>query len=226
MISKHLWHHSLIATTTIGIALTAAYSVINPDVGNHPVADFAFPQNISLASWEYMGNQPIDVSQLDSKENQDRIQSANRYQYQDRNTKLDIEMYYLTDTRGNIESLLQQQTKIAPETLKTQEIKQQDNNYYSLFSDRDRTYLSSCLNPTGNSTVTQKQFSQNLDRRQLNLRLITDWLKGKDSIRDRRCLWITLSIPNDSASFLSPNDILEQAWHNWHQWWQPRFPNL
>ncbi|VEP12229.1 conserved hypothetical protein [Hyella patelloides LEGE 07179] len=226
MIKKNLWHHRLLTTTAIGISLVATYSVINPNAGNHSVATFAFPEQIPLPFWEYRGNQAINVSKLNSEKSQDVIQSANRYQYQENDTRLDIEVYYLTDTRGNVESLLVEQTKITPESLKTQEIEQQDNGYYSIFSDRDRTYLSSCLNPTGNSTVTQKQFSQNLDRRQLNLKLLGNWLLGKDSIRDRRCLWVTISIPNDNSSFLQPRGILEQVWQNWYEWWQPRFPSL
>lgn len=225
MIGK-TWHHNLLSTTAIGISLVAAYSVINSNAGNRPVSDFVFPQKISLPSWEYVGKQTIDVSQINLAADREVIQSANRYQYRENRTQLAIEMYYLTDTRGHIEHLLQKKANINPETLKTQQIKQQDRNYYSVFSDRNYTYLSSCLNPTGESTVTQKQFSENLDKRSLNLKLLGDWLLGKASIRDRRCLWVTISTPNDSSSFLEPTDILEQAWQDWHQWWQPRFPSL
>ena len=225
MISK-TWHHSLLSTTAIGISLVAAYSVINSDAGNRSVNNFVFPQKIPLPSWEYVGGQTIDISQINSAAGHDVIQGGNRYQYRENATELDIEMYYLTDTRGHIEHLLQKEAQISSETLKTQEIKQQDNNYYSIFSDRNYTYLSSCLNPTGESTVTQKQFSENLYKRSLNLRLLSDWLLGKASIRDRRCLWVTMAIPNDSSSFLEPTDILEQTWQDWHQWWQPRFPSL
>lgn len=225
MISKN-WHHSLLSTTAIGISLVAAYSVINSDAGNRPVTDFVFPQRIPLPSWKYLGNQTIDVSPINSESESDVVQSAKRYKYRENATQLDIEMYYLTDTRGNIEHLLQKQARISPETLKRQQIKQQDNNYYSIFSDRNYTYLSSCLNPTGESTVTQKQFSESLYNRSLNLKLLGDWLLGKASIRDRRCLWVTISTPNDSSSFLEPTDILEQTWQDWHQWWQPRFPSL
>ena len=225
MISK-TWHHSLLSTTAIGISLVAAYSVVNSNVGNRPVTDFVFPQKIPLPSWEYVGNQTIDVSQIDLAANREVIQSANRYQYRENATQLDIEMYYLTDTRGQIEHLLQEQAHISPETLETQQIKQQNDNYYSIFSDRHRTYLSSCLNPTGESTVTQKQFSENLYQRSLNLKLLSDWLLGKASIRDRRCLWVTISMPNNSSSFLEPTDILEQTWQDWYRWWQPHFPSL
>lgn len=219
------WHHNLLSTTAIGISLVAAYSVINSNAGNRPVTNFVFPQKIPLPYWEYVGKQTINVSPT-VEEARDIIQSANRYRYRENATLLNIDMYYLTDTRGHIEHLLQKQASINPETLKTQQIEQQDNNYYSIFSDRDRTYLSSCLNPTGESTVTQKQFSENLDKRLLNLKLLSDWLLGKASIRDRRCLWVTISTPNDSSSFLEPTDILKQTWQDWHQWWQPRFPSL
>ena len=221
MIGK-TWHHSLLSTTAIGISLVAAYSVINSDAGNRPTTNFVFPPKIPLPSWEYVGKQTIDVSPIE--EAPDVIQSANRYRYRDNATQLNIDMYYLTDTRGQIEHLLQK-ARISPD-LKTQQIKQQDNNYYSIFSDRNYTYLSSCLNPTGESTVTQKQFSENLYKRSLNLKLLSDWLLGKASIRDRRCLWVTISTPNDSSSFLEPTDILEQTWQDWHQWWRPRFPSL
>ena len=236
MVSNNLWHHHLLTTTAIGIGIVTVYSVIDSSAGNRPVADFVFPETVPLSSWEHIGNQKIDVPQTapteseESEENEQSkevIQSANRYQYRGQNTRLDIEMHYLTDTRGNLENLLVEQNEIAPEVLKQQEIKQQDNaSYYSLFSDRDRTYLSSCLHPTGDSTVTAKQFSQSLDRKKLNLKLISNWFLGKASIRDRRCLWVTISTPNDNDSFSENRAMLEEVWQNWHQWWQPRFPSL
>jgi cyanosortase A-associated protein len=226
MKDKNIWHHNLVVATTISISLVTVYSLINQKVGNHSVSQFSFPTQIPLATWEYIGNQKINIIRYKLEKNQDKIQSASRYQYQENTNKLDIEMYYVTDTRGGVEKLLLKQGKIASESLKKQEIKQQNNGYYSLFQDRDRTYLSSCLNPTGNSTVTEKQFSENLDRRPLNPELIGNWLLGKTSIRDRRCLWVTISTPNNSSSFLDSKDILEQVWQNWYQWWQPRFPEL
>jgi cyanosortase A-associated protein len=230
MNEQNVWHHNLMIVTTISIGLVAVYSFINQKVGNRSVSQFNFPTQIPLATplatWEYMGNQDLKIIESKSEIDREKIQSASHYQYRENTNKLDIEMYYVIDTRGGVEKLLLKQSKIAPESLKKQEIKQQNNGYYSLFQDRDRTYLSSCLNPIGNSTVTEKQFSENLDRYPLNLELIGNWLLGKTSIRDRRCLWVTISTPNNSSSFLDSKDILEKVWQNWYRWWQPRFPEL
>lgn len=223
---QYSWHDRLLILTSIAISLLAVYSLINPKVGNRSVAEFKFPEQIPLPFWEYTGYQKIKLDQSKLIENQEDIQSANRYQYQESTTKLDIEMYYFTNTRGNVANFLLKHTNINPESLKKQTIKQQDNGYYSLIQYGDRTYLSSCLNPTGNSTVTEKQFSENLNRRPFNLKLLGNWLIGKESIRDRRCLWVTISIPHDNSSFLASNDTLEQVWQNWYRWWKPRFPKL
>ena len=216
----------LLAIAAIGISSVALYSLINPEVGNHSVSTFTFPPQIPLADWEYQGKHNIEVDKFNSKDSQDVVQSAIRYRYKENDTPLNIDIYYLTDTRGHLESLLSKRLEIDSESLQTQKIEQQANGYYSLFSDRDRTYLSSCLNPTGKSTVTQKQFSQNLNQRPLDLELLKNWLLGKASIRDRRCLWVTISTPQNSGSFLQSSDILEQVWQTWYEWWQPRFPSL
>lgn len=224
MIKKSHWHQNLLTATAISIGLVTVYSFIDSDVGNRPVSKFTFPEKIPLSSGKNIANETIEIAQ--STESNDVVHSANRYYYQEENTELDVAMYYLTDTRGDINSLLLKQTQISPKALENQQIKQQGNNYYSVFSDRDRTYLSTCLHPTGESTVTQKQFSQSLNQRPLNLKLLKDWLLGKASIRDRRCLWIVISTPHNNLSFLEPEDILQEAWQQWDRWWQPRFPTL
>ena len=227
MSKKHFWHHNLLSTTAIGISLVTVYSVIEPDAGHHSVADFTFPQSIPLSSWNNTNNQSIAIAS--APDNQDNvIHSANLYQYQEsqQNAQLDVAMYYVTDTRGDVKSFFLEQTEIAPEILATKEIKQQGNSYYSIFNDSDRTYLSTCLNPTGNSTVTQKQFSQSLNQRPIDLKLLKDWLLGKASIRDRRCLWITISTSNRNLSSTEPEEILQTFWQSWDTWWKPRFPSL
>jgi cyanosortase A-associated protein len=226
MINKNSLHHKLMITTAISISCVTISSIINSNVGNRPVPHFEFPKTIPLTFWQQIENKNIKVTQLTSQQNQYVIQSANLYQYQEEDIQLDIKMYYLTDARGNVEDLLLEQTKITPKALKKKEIRQQNNNFYILFSDRHRTYLSSCLNPNGNSVINRTQFSQNISNRQLSLKLLVNWLIGKDSIRDRRCLWVTISTPNNSSSFLQPQDLLEQVWQEWYQWWQPRFPEL
>ena len=229
MSKKDFWHYNLLTTTAIGISLVTVYSVVDSDAGNHSVANFAFPQTIPLLSWNSISNQPIKIAaSASANERSNVIHSAQLYQYQEQkhNAQLDVAMYYVTDTRGDIKSFFLEQTEIAPEVLASKKIRKQGKSYYSIFEDRDRTYLSTCLNPTGNSTVTQRQFSQSLNQRPLNLELLKDWLLGKASIRDRRCLWITISTSNQNTSFTEPEQILQQVWQGWTSWWQPRFPSL
>ncbi|MGD1918810.1 MAG: cyanoexosortase A system-associated protein, partial [Pleurocapsa sp.] len=52
-----------------------------------------------------------------------------------------------------------------------------------------------------------------------------EWIQGKASIRDRRCLWVNLSTPLvlDSQPAYSS---LETAWREIYPWLSQNFPSL
>ena len=122
---------------------------------------------------------------------------------------------------------LQNYTDIQDKTIKTKSIEQIEGiGYHALLRDNKQAYLTSCISPRSLSNVTQKQFSQYRYENDLNWHTGVKWLRGKASIRDRRCLWILLSIPVTQKNIQDDYQILETAWKNIYQWWLPNFPAL
>ncbi len=227
------WRSYFLAMTAVSIDLVVAGAWIFPTIGDRSVADFKFPQRIELASGKAMSSVPgtlltsIDLQQSepDEPETSEIVKAYQKYQIQQQQN-LTVEISYLVDTRGDVETYLQRYTSIPPENIKTKQIKQIEGvGYYTLLDNNNRAYLSSCISPRSLSNVTQRQFSQYRYQNDLNPKVGWNWLKGKASIRDRRCLWVHLSTPlesNPEASY----QTLEQTWQDLYQWWLLNFPDL
>ncbi len=103
---------------------------------------------------------------------------------------------------------------------------------YVLFSDQDRAYLASCINPRGGSTVTGQQFMNNRNTYDITPSRIGLYFLGMTDLRDTRCLFTIMSIPLDSKnvdnqSINSLDNIyqkLENTWTDWYQNWGNNFP--
>ncbi len=227
MMSKNQWRSSFLAATCAGMCLVTAYSFIEPTAGNRQAASFIFPDSVTLNSWQPKAGESLTEEKTEIENKQDLIQSSRSYTYSKDGILLRVEIRYLVGTRGDISNLIQEQTGIPPAVIKQAEEQQLAGvGFHTRFVYQDRAYLSSCINPSGSSTVTGKQFSQNLYANSLNYDLLLAWLLGKASIRDRRCLWTQLSIPVTELESEKAYSILEKAWQEWYGWWQPRFPSL
>ena len=226
MIRRFSFYNSAILIMVLSLMMATIYSLISPKAGQRSPAKFVFPNKISLPEWNFTSGRLNEVKISPTEEVQELFKGGKKYKFRRQNKILDVDIYYLSNTRGNIESLLKKHLNLGEQTINNIQIKRTNKNYYGLFKDRDRTYLSTCHNPFGYSTFTHKQFSQNLNSRSLNLQLIGNWLLGKDSIRDRRCLWTIMSIPNQQGTSQELNQTLERTWKDYHQWWQTRFPDL
>ena len=225
--TKINYRNNFLGLICIGFSLATAYSIIEPTVGNRQVSSFNFPDRIPLKSWQLLGTESIVESKAENKEREEVIASAKNYTYSKDNLALKVEMFYLVGTRGNIPSILEDRVAIPAEVLEKAETKRAaDIGFYTIFHHRDRAYLSSCINSRGNTTVNQKQFSQNRYKHDLKYTLILPWLLGKESIRDRRCLLANLSLPLDNLSPEIAYEILKEVWQDWYSWWQPQFPTL
>jgi len=102
--------------------------------------------------------------------------------------------------------------------------------YYGVLTHEGKAYLSACINPRGESTVTEQQFRQSLYATDLQVGRILPWISGREPLLDRRCLWTLMSTPlpsgknTDSTASEAAYKTLEAAWFNWFRWWQPKFP--
>ena len=227
------------AITSIGVGIVTTYSLIVPTAGNRPVTSFRFPDRISLNSWQQLNSFALitteektledreDVLEYLELENQEIVQSSQGYGYTKDNINLEVEMRYVVGTAGRVNAYIQKYTDIPLKDLRAQKIEQiKDIGYHILFTNGDRAYLISCIAFNGSGSVTAAQFAQYFREHNSQSQVWLDWLKGKASLRDRRCLWTQLSIPVDRAEPQLTYKTLENFWVDWHQWWKPRFPSL
>jgi cyanosortase A-associated protein len=226
-IARIEWRTSLLATTCLSISLLTIYSWFSPTAGKREVKPFTFSDRILLNSWQLVKTESLPVENLKILTESDRPTSPKHYSYINNNVSLNLEMRYLVGTRGDIVELIKQQKNIPQEIIDNAKIEEiPEIGYHILSHDRDRAYLSTCINSRGNTTVTGKQFSQNRYTHDLNFNLVLPWLQGKESIRDLRCLWVNLSTPIEKKNVSTAYQILTKAWIDWYHWWQPRFPKL
>jgi cyanosortase A-associated protein len=232
MIDRTFWRTRFLATVSIGIALTALYSLVIPTAGNRSVSSYIFPDRIFLSSWQLITSKSLNVPQDSSTSSRkEQIKSRKSYSYIKDNHKLDIEMQYIVGTRGDVYQYFYQYTDISWQIVsrkyRTQNMKYQPGvGHYILFTYGDRAYLSSCINPNGENNVTQAQFSHNLNQIPWKSRILLDWLLGKSIIRDRRCLWTQLSLPLNKLEVSTAYQILKHNWIDWSDWWKSNFPDL
>lgn len=227
MINQTQWRSYFLAVTSIGTNLAVVYTLIVSTVGNRPVADFEFPEHLSLNLGQVIAVKSGLSKHETNKNELEAIKAHKKYQYTKYQTEISLEMGYLVGTRGDVGTYLHKYTSIAPEIIKTRQVKHLEGvGYHALFNSEDRAYLSSCISPRSLSNVTQQQFSQHRYQNDLELQVGLDWLRGKASIRDRRCLWVLLSTPITLSNTQAAYQILETTWIDLYQWWLPNFPNL
>lgn len=235
MIHQRQWRGYVLAIASIGTNLAVVYGLIVPTVGNRPVADFEFPDRFSLNSNQVIAVKSSLVSQKIKNQEREVIKATQKYKYIQDKQEISLDISYLVGTRGDVATYLQEYTDIAPEIIKTKKVKHITGvGYHALLANSDRqdqsqnnrAYLSSCISPRSPSNITQVQFSQFRYQNDLQLQVGLDWLQGKASIRDRRCLWVLLSTPIKLSDTTTAYQILENAWQDLYRWWLPNFPPL
>lgn len=216
----------LLGFTVVGLLLAVLKLALDPKAANRQPPNFNFPQSIEIPAlqslgWEFISSKAIAPENPKLEESFLDIHEYQFKQDQKSNLKaLTIGMYYTLGTRGESSEFLAQRFKIETIPIK-QEIKgNAETGYYSLFNYKGRSHLVSCINPRGTSTVTSPQFLLNRNAYDFQLDRIMPWFLGQESLRDLRCLWVDMSIPEAPKSAA----ILEKAWEPWYQYWQGKFP--
>ncbi len=227
----------LLAVTFVGTALVWGRVVATPKADSKavtPVAANPLPSSVPLVGWQLIASQPIDLTQTakpgTAEEKADEFKFGRRYQYQQGKLTLQADQVY-TQSDGNISRYLFVHSPIRTANANMKVKFQPGVGHYGLVTHDGKAYLSACVNPRGNSTVTESQFTQNRYANDLQVTRIVPWLLGQESLIDYRCLWTLMSVPlksNATAdSSLTADQAyksLETAWGSWHQWWQTNFP--
>ncbi|MEY3868685.1 MAG: hypothetical protein RLZZ338_2576 [Cyanobacteriota bacterium] len=209
---------SLLAITFSGVALVLGKILIYP-TKYPPIKPFDFPANIPLEGWQMLGKEPISIKPGSN------IQSTSRYRYQKEKISLDIDMRYLVNTDGSIDKLTEEHTFAQAFPVRLSLVNIPGIGWHGLFVTKERAYLSTCINPRGNTTVTDDQFRNNHNTYDIRLDRIVIWLRGRGELRDKRCLWTQMSIPLNQTSQNNAYNLLESAWTSWYKQWENKFPN-
>ena len=209
---------SLLAVTLGGVFLVAGKVVFYPSDGNTLASPFEFPESVPLADWK------LNKSALLEIKDNSGLKAARKYEYQKNSMALEIEMRYAVNTNGDVEGLMKGHTILKSYPGKLALVNTQGAGFHGILQQKNRLYLSSCINPSGGATVTSQQFRYNRNTRDWNPNRILFWLLGRGNIQDRRCLWAQMSVPLDKKTPEDAQKILEKACLSWYGWWQPRFP--
>ena len=219
---KTQWRSYLLAVTSIGINLALVSAFFSSAAGNRQVAKFKFPSSFGRA--EAIANSDRLISNSSATE---KIAASQKYQYLQNGRTIALQIEYLVGTRGDVATYIENYTEIDSKTIEARAIAKIENiGYHALLKDRRQAYLTSCISPRSPSNVTQKQFSQHRYQHDLNWQTGWQWLQGKASIRDRRCLWVLLATPLTQQDPQVDYQILETAWQDIYRWWLPNFPSL
>lgn len=229
----------LLAIVFGSVFLSLVKTILFPPPDTNKVVDstftpFSFPTAVPLPGWQASTSDslpnsweqpavkpPINNDQL-------RLLAGRQYRYVQKNLSLDIQMVYVANTSGklNISTVVKNySSKQSSFSTPTVLVRHKEGiGFYNLFAYQQRAYLNACINSRGGSTITRSQFMLNRYIYDIRLGRIFSWLLGRESLRDRRCLWAHLSIPLKNSSQDAAYQILEAAWFSWYQWWYPRFP--
>ncbi|MBW4472922.1 MAG: cyanoexosortase A system-associated protein [Stenomitos rutilans HA7619-LM2] len=152
--------------------------------------------------------------------------AGQQYEYRRQQQSLTVQMRYMTED-GDVNRFLFAYTPIRQDNKRLVLKYQPQIGFYGVLPYQKRAYLSACISPRGESTVTAQQFVQNLRAHNLIPGRILPWLSGQQSLLDRRCLWTLMSVPltaADSIALDNAYETLEDFWISWYRWWQPNFP--
>ncbi|AFY34353.1 cyanoexosortase A system-associated protein [Calothrix sp. PCC 7507] len=211
------WQHfrlTLLLLTFSSILLLLGKVIWFPVSNKSNLTSFVFPEKIPLPQWQQVTTSLV----LQPAPKKIEVTSEKSYRYIQNHLPIDIEMRYVAN--GDVPLFIKNFTTISTSAIVRQ---REEIGFYGLGIDKQRAYLSACINPRGESTFTIEQFNQNLYN--LDSKHILSWLQGKGNLKDRRCLWTHFSLTLDNSSPETAYQKLEKAWFSWYRWWQPRFPD-
>ena len=211
-----------IIVVAIATAFTVGKSIVRPAVKSSSVNNYTFPESIALSKWNLSASKPVKPNLVKPPAYiSGNFIAGKHYQYVRNGKLLNIEMRYLADTNGDLKSFITNQTGELSSGLKQDE----NRGFYSLYTHKDKAYLSACINPRGNTTITSDQFKRNLMIHDNRIERIFPWLTGQAEFRDKRCLWAHLSVPLNKDIVVDENyETLETAWHDWYDYWRSHYP--
>ncbi|MEB3336756.1 MAG: cyanoexosortase A system-associated protein [Leptolyngbyaceae bacterium] len=218
------WRGFVLGVTCSSILLVLARVTFAPSLGTS--SPYEFPDTVPLPHWQFQGSSALSLPTRLNNDGTPVPWFGQQYRYQQPQTTLTIDMYYLPTSLGNMQNDLQGTSPLFAENTSPPWMKarQGTTGFYGLFHTPDQAYLTACINPRGASTVTADQFVHNRNTHDLQIQRWFPVLIGLEDLRDWRCLWAQLSISLKGTTAVQADQLLETAWQDWYLWWQGRFP--
>ncbi len=176
-----------------------------------PLPQVAFSSRVHLPQWQPLGDSgPRDGGYL--------------YRFQRGDKVLEIRMQEINVFSGNSNRFLRDAAIARSFDPQQPQIRSQpEGGTYALMYDSQATRLTTCLVPSGQSLGRYDDYLRYSHRQQLQPRQLAAWLAGTGPMRDARCLWITLSLPQDGTPPEAVYPLLEEVWRDWFPQWQRAF---
>ncbi len=196
--------------------------------------DVVIPENVPLSQWKLVESQPLTPIKNESSETE--MPLGNKYHYTNDQEALEAKIRY-SKYRGSFSQFIITDLKMPAASISPDIHYRKGVGHYAFFEYDNATYLGSCINAKGETTVTLSQYNQNRYRHGWGLTRTFLWLIGQKDLVEYRCLWTIMSIPqvaeldftiniDDNNQELNETEKkLEQAWLEWYSWWKKNFPD-
>lgn len=216
-----------------GMVIVFTHALLAPESAKSPSSpNISLPKNVALPNWQLGDASPIAIDS-NSKVRETLMPPGMRYQYQQESRILVVEMHpFVSD--GNVSRFVSTYSPIRSGNIKMLNGQRYMPNvgYYSVLTHKGSAYLTACITPVGDSTVTEPQFKQSPFKAFDPVRFAR-WFLGQAPLTDDRCLWTLMTMPlprntgEDSTSKTvdSTYQELETIWVDWYRWWKANFPH-
>ncbi|XHX81113.1 MAG: cyanoexosortase A system-associated protein [Stenomitos frigidus ULC029] len=211
---------SILVLTCSGALYVMGKAALTPKAANTQPS-YSLPVSVPLPQWQPLPSKPLETiaESIASRE----------YPYRRNAQSLTVALRYMVGD-GDVNRFLFVFTPIRQANTRLVMKYQPGIGFYGVLPHQERAYLSACISPRGESTVTAQQFVQNHRTHDLTFDRLLPWLLGRQPLLDRRCLWTLMSVPltakAGSAELDTAYKTLENAWFDWYRWWRPNFPPL
>ena len=214
----------LLPLTGITIAGVTAATIMMPQIGRREIPPLQFPSQITLAGWDQQNSLPL-VNHPERKFQQDGLRSGQQYQYRQQENQVTVALRFSSPTVGRIEKYIKQTYEPGFEKAYQQGSTKYLPNlgHYRLFTNQDKAYLSTCLTPSGESTVDFQSYVKKANRKIFEWESLIPRLLGQQSLRERRCLWVNLSTSLNNQSPENSYRRLESVFKQGYSKWQGLF---
>ncbi|QDZ41234.1 cyanoexosortase A system-associated protein [Euhalothece natronophila Z-M001] len=204
--------------------IVTAVTVIVPEVGRREMSPLRFPSQITLAGWNLENSEPL-VDEPETELSLHRLRSGQEYEYQQGDNEIAIALRLYSPTFGNVESYVR---RIYGSSHR-EAYREGEDRYlsgignYRVFHDEETAYLTACVAPEGESTVSVSDYVNQTNATVFSPQGVIPRVLAQRSLRERRCLWVHLSTPLQGESPEAREEVLEEAFEEGFPKWQRLF---